>query len=255
MAKCFSAASLAFSIVSCAGRTCSPSTIKTKSRFIVLPCASRATSLARPRSRRISHRPPSTTFAGGHAKCQLKATPKVRSTISPIAQNPSAKRRRDQPEYRPDAALAAALGVEFVQPLPIAHVRHRTDPLPPGCGAGSDQAAVKAGPEGPAGGGSSGVREGWPPWSGRGSVAELVHWSWPPAAGRCTRPLEWLGTKTRHRSSVDSHAPPKAHVLSPQFDRVCLNWPPFRPDTRHSEGGLGICPGIGLCRTTTSGSN
>ena len=33
-----------------------------------------------------------------------------------------------------------------------------------------------------------------------------------------------------------------------------LNWPPFRPDTRLRQGGLGISSGTGLCRTTTRGS-
>ena len=40
-------------------------------------------------------------------------------------------------------------------------------------------------------------------------------------------------------------------------DPVCaeLNWPPFRPDTRHSSEGLGISSSTCLCRTTISGLN
>ena len=34
-----------------------------------------------------------------------------------------------------------------------------------------------------------------------------------------------------------------------------LNWPPFRPDTRHSSEGLGISSSTCLCRTTISGLN
>jgi hypothetical protein len=33
-----------------------------------------------------------------------------------------------------------------------------------------------------------------------------------------------------------------------------LNWPPFRPDTWHEQGGLGISPSTGLCRTSTVAS-
>ena len=31
---------------------------------------------------------------------------------------------------------------------------------------------------------------------------------------------------------------------------VSLNWPPFRPDSRHNAGGLGISSSTGLCLTT-----
>lgn len=34
-----------------------------------------------------------------------------------------------------------------------------------------------------------------------------------------------------------------------------VNWPPFRPDTRHSSEGLGISSSTCLCRTTISGLN
>src|SRR5262249_26583819 len=34
-----------------------------------------------------------------------------------------------------------------------------------------------------------------------------------------------------------------------------LNWPPFRPDTRHSSEGLGISSSTCLCRTTISELN
>jgi transposase len=33
-----------------------------------------------------------------------------------------------------------------------------------------------------------------------------------------------------------------------------VNWPPFRPDTWHEQGGLGISPSTGLCRTSIVGS-
>ena len=33
-----------------------------------------------------------------------------------------------------------------------------------------------------------------------------------------------------------------------------VNWPPFRPDTWHEQGGLGISPSTGLCRTSTVAS-
>lgn len=35
---------------------------------------------------------------------------------------------------------------------------------------------------------------------------------------------------------------------------IRLNWPPFRPDTWHEQGGLGISPSTGLCRTSTVAS-
>jgi hypothetical protein len=34
-----------------------------------------------------------------------------------------------------------------------------------------------------------------------------------------------------------------------------VNWPPFRPDTRHSSEGLGISSSTCLCRTIISGLN
>ena len=34
-----------------------------------------------------------------------------------------------------------------------------------------------------------------------------------------------------------------------------VNWPPFRPDTRHSSEGLGISSSRCLCRMTISGLN
>jgi hypothetical protein len=34
-----------------------------------------------------------------------------------------------------------------------------------------------------------------------------------------------------------------------------LNWPPFRPDTRHNLEGLRLSSSTGLCLTTTNVSN
>jgi hypothetical protein len=39
-----------------------------------------------------------------------------------------------------------------------------------------------------------------------------------------------------------------------RFGATQVNWPPFRPDTWHEQGGLGISPSTGLCRTSTVGS-
>lgn len=36
---------------------------------------------------------------------------------------------------------------------------------------------------------------------------------------------------------------------------VLLNWPPFRPDTRHNLEGLRLSSSTGLCLTTTNVSN
>lgn len=37
--------------------------------------------------------------------------------------------------------------------------------------------------------------------------------------------------------------------------RIAVNWPPFRPDTRHNLEGLRLSSSTGLCLTTTNVSN
>ena len=63
--------------------------------------------------------------------------------------------------------------------------------------------------------------------------------------------------KPARTSATEPEAPPKvpAQVQKPTRKPRALNWPPFRADTRFNPGGLGICPSIGLYRTTSfSGS-
>ena len=43
-----------------------------------------------------------------------------------------------------------------------------------------------------------------------------------------------------------------------RIDGTCsyrVNWPPFRPDTRHNLEGLRLSSSTGLCLTTTNVSN
>ena len=46
-------------------------------------------------------------------------------------------------------------------------------------------------------------------------------------------------------------------MLSSQVrgERMQMNWPPFRPDTRHNLEGLRLSSSTGLCLTTTNVSN
>lgn len=38
-------------------------------------------------------------------------------------------------------------------------------------------------------------------------------------------------------------------------EMLLMNWPPFRPDTRHNLEGLRLSSSTGLCLTTTNVSN
>jgi DNA (cytosine-5)-methyltransferase 1 len=55
---------------------------------------------------------------------------------------------------------------------------------------------------------------------------------------------EVLGRGIRHQLLGDETDPGPLKLLPP------VNWPLFRPDTRHSMGGLGISLSTGLCRTS-----
>jgi len=39
------------------------------------------------------------------------------------------------------------------------------------------------------------------------------------------------------------------------YETRAVNWPPFRPDTRHNLEGLRLSSSTGLCLTTTNVSN
>ena len=53
-----------------------------------------------------------------------------------------------------------------------------------------------------------------------------------------------------------STLPPDAYFLSARLTAPpCLDWPPFRPDTRHNLEGLRLSSSTGLCLTTTNVSN
>jgi hypothetical protein len=65
-----------------------------------------------------------------------------------------------------------------------------------------------------------------------------------------TRLLSWV-------ACGDDGPIPRTIITSTVRSRAnrALNWPPFRPDTRHSSEGLGISSSTCLCRTTISGLN
>ena len=45
------------------------------------------------------------------------------------------------------------------------------------------------------------------------------------------------------------------HLSAGRSWRCFVNWPPFRPDTRHNLEGLRLSSSTGLCLTTTNVSN
>jgi hypothetical protein len=63
------------------------------------------------------------------------------------------------------------------------------------------------------------------------------------------------GVAYRLADELNLHPPAALNLIfNGPVRYVGLNWPPFRPDTWHEQGGLGISPSTGLCRTSTVAS-
>src|SRR5262245_42285396 len=71
--------------------------------------------------------------------------------------------------------------------------------------------------------------------------------------------IQWQKIRPFRTQPSPNHHAPWAIRGYPSGTGSCpstgLNWPPFRPDTRHSSEGLGISSSTCLCRTTSSELN
>jgi hypothetical protein len=58
-----------------------------------------------------------------------------------------------------------------------------------------------------------------------------------------------------YEPTLFARALPLLTKANPMLLSSCMNWPPFRPDTRHNLEGLRLSSSTGLCLTTTNVSN